>query len=274
MALRINSYVPSLAAQRQLTKTAREIEHSQIALASGKRIVNAGDDAAGFAISETLRGQVSGTRQAQSNAENAVSVIQTAEGGLNEQNNILVRLRELAVYSASDTIGDREREFLDKEYQQLTQELDRIAKTTTFGDKKLLEGTGEEFEFQVGANRDSNNIIRFRLESDTTADALGIDGLSISDQDDARDNLEDLDDALANVAEARATFGAMQSRFQYTIDHLALQGDNLDEARSRITDADIAKEVSNLVTNQIRQEAGISVMVQAKQDAQRVLKLI
>ncbi|NQZ00361.1 MAG: flagellin FliC [Bdellovibrionales bacterium] len=274
MSLRISSYIPSLAAQRSLSKTQRQIERSQIALASGKRIVSSADDAAGFAISESLRGQISGTRQGKENAENAVSLIQTAEGGLAEQNNILVRLRELAVYAASDTIGDDEREFLDMEYQQLTQELDRIAKTTTFGAKKLLEGTGEEFEFQVGANRGANNVISFKLESDTTSDSLGIDGLSISDQDDALDNLEELDTALVTVAEARATFGAMQSRFQYAIDHAALQADNLETARSRITDVDVAKEVSNLVTNQIRQEAGIAVMAGAKQDAQRVLQLI
>jgi flagellin len=274
MSLRISSYLPSLAAQRYLSKTQREIERSQVALASGKRIVSSADDAAGFAISESLRGQITGTRQGKENAENAVSLIQTAEGGLAEQNNILVRLRELAVYAASDTIGDTEREFLDKEYQQLTQEFDRIAKTTTFGAKKLLEGTGEQFEFQVGANRGANNVISFTLESDTTADSMGIEGLSISDQDDALDNLEELDTALLQVAEARATFGAMQSRFQYAIDHAALQADNLETARSRITDVDVAEEVSTLVTNQIRQEAGISVMAGAKQDAQRVLKLI
>jgi len=274
MSLRINSNVSSLTAQRYLDKTQREIEHSQKALASGKRVVNAGDDAAGFAISESLRGQASGTRQAQSNAENAVSLIQTAEGGLNEQNNILVRLRELAVYSASDTIGDEERGFLDKEYQQLTQELDRVAKTTTFGAKKLLEGSGEEFEFQVGANRSAENVIRFKLDQDTTSSNLDIDGLSVADRDDARDNLEYIDTALQKVASTRATFGAMQSRFQYAIDHLAVQGDSLETARSRIVDVDVAKEVSNLVTNRIKQEAGISVLAQAKADAQRVLKLI
>lgn len=274
MSLRVSSYLPGLAAQRYLSKSQREIERSQVALSSGSRVVSAADDAAGFAIAESLRGQVSGTRQAKENAENAVSLIQTAEGGLAEQNNILVRLRELAVYAASDTIGDKERGFLDKEYQALTQELDRIAKTTTFGAKKLLEGTGEQFEFQVGANRGSNNVISFRLDQDTTSDSLGIEGLSVEDQDDAVENLEELDSALQMVAEARSTFGAMQSRFQYAIDHAALQADNLEAARSRIVDVDVAEEVSNLVTNQIRQEAGIAVMAGAKVDAQRVLKLI
>jgi flagellin len=274
MSFRISTNVASLAAQRYLNQAQRSAEKSQVALASGRRVVMAGDDAAGFAISESLRGQLSGTRQAQFNAENAVSLIQTAEGGLNEQNNILVRLRELAVYSASDTIGDEEREFLDKEYQALTSELDRIAKTTNFGNKRLLTGTGEEFQFHVGAFKGPENTISFKLDADTTSSNLGIDGLSIDDQDDALDNLDYLDSALQKVAGARATFGAMQSRFQHTIDHLQIQGDNLDIARSNIVDVDVASEVSNMVKNQILQDSGIAVLAQIKQDAKRVVNLI
>lgn len=274
MSFRISTNVTSLAAQRHLHKAQREAEQSSVALASGRRVNNAGDDAAGFAISESLRGQLSGTRQAQFNAENAVSLIQTAEGGLNEQNNILVRLRELAVYSASDTIGDEEREFLDKEYQALTEELDRIAKTTNFGNKKLLTGTGEDFEFHVGAFKGPENKIKFKLDQDTTSANLGIDGLSVLDQDDAVDNLEYLDTALNQVASARATFGAMQSRFQYAIDHLAVQGDNLEIARSNIVDVNVAKEVSDLAQAQIRQDAGVAVLAQTNLNARRVLELI
>lgn len=274
MSFRVSTNVVSLAAQRYLSQAQRSAEKSQVALASGRRVVMAGDDAAGFAISESLRGQLSGTRQAKFNAENAVSLIQTAEGGLNEQNNILVRLRELAVYSASDTIGDEEREFLDKEYQALTSELDRIARTTNFGNKRLLTGSGEEFQFHVGAFKGPENTISFKLDADTTASNLGVDGLSITDQDDALDSLESIDTALQQVAGARATFGAMQSRFQHTIDHLAVQGDNLDVARANIVDVDVAAEVSNMVKNQILQEAGIAVLAQAKTDSRRVVSLI
>lgn len=274
MSFRVSANTASLAAQRYLAQAQRSAERSQVALASGRRVVNAGDDAAGFAIAESLRGQLSGTRQAKFNAENAVSLIQTAEGGLNEQNNILVRLRELAVYSASDTIGDEEREFLDKEYQALTSELDRIAKTTNFGNKKLLTGTGEEFSFHVGAFKGPENQIKFKLDADTTSTNLGVDGLSIEDQDDALDNLEYIDTALQQIAGARATFGAMQSRFQHAIDHLGVQADNLDLARSNIVDVDVAKEVTNVVKNQVLQQAGIAVLAQAKQDAQRVVNLI
>ena len=274
MAFRINSGTASIAAQRYLGKSQREVESSLKKLASGTRTVSAGDDAAGFAIAESLRGQVRGLKQATQNAESALSFIQTAEGGLNEQNNILIRLRELGVQSASDTIGDEEREFVDKEFQQLVAEFDRIARSTRFGNKQLLTGTGEQFEFHIGASKDKENIIQFSLDANTTASEVGISGLNIKDQDSARDILENIDTALLNIADARSTFGAVQSRFQFTIDNLSVQSQNLDEARSIITDVDVAEEVTNLTKNQILQEMGVSVLAQANSSSQRALKLI
>ncbi|MCB0362875.1 MAG: flagellin FliC, partial [Bdellovibrionales bacterium] len=150
MSFRIGSSVASLTAQRYLSKNQLQTEKSLRSLASGSRIVQAGDDAAGFAIGESLRGQISGIKQSKFNTESAVAMIQTAEGSLNEQNNILIRMRELSVYAASDTVGEEEREFLDKEYQQLGAEFNRIAQTARFGNKQLLTGTGQKFEFQVG----------------------------------------------------------------------------------------------------------------------------
>lgn len=274
MAFRISTNVASLSAQRYLEKSQRQAEKSLKALASGSRIVTAGDDAAGFAISETLRGQLSGTKQAKFNAQNAMSLIQTAEGGLNEQNNILVRLRELAVYSASDTIGDEEREFLDAEFQNLVSEFDRIAKSTTFGNKKLLTGTGEEFSFQVGANSGEDNVIRFTLDANTTASEVGISGLGITDKDDALDALEDLDEGLLQVAGTRAKLGAAQSRFQFAIDNLAVQADNIQQARGMIVDVDVAEEVTALSRAQILQDIGTAVLAQANNDNGRALRLI
>lgn len=274
MSFRISTNVAALGAQRSLSKAQRQTEESMKAIAAGSRIVNAGDDAAGFAIAESLRGQLSGVKQAQFNAENAVSLIQTAEGGLNEQNNILIRLRELAVYSASDTIDDQEREFLEKEFTQLVAENDRIAKSTRFGSKQLLTGTGEEFEFQIGAYRGPENIVKFSLESNTTSSNLGIDDLSVADQDDALDSLETIDEAVTQLGGARATFGAMQSRFQYAIDSLATQGENLEIARSNIVDVDLAEETTNLAKGQILQETGIAVLAQANQSSQRILRLL
>lgn len=274
MAFRITSNMASLSAQRYLDINQRQTQKSLKALASGSRIVEAGDDAAGFAIAENLRGQLRGNRQAGFNARNAMSLIQTAEGGLNEQNNILIRLRELAVNSASDTVSDQERAFLDKEFQQLTSELDRIAQTTRFGSKQLLTGTGEEFSFQVGANKGPENVIKFKLDANTRSSEVGIDDLTVEDQDDALDTLETLDDAIQKISGTRAEFGAVQSRLHHVIDHLAVQYENVSEAKSLITDVDVAEEVSQLTRSQILQDMGTSVLAQANSNTHNVLRLL
>lgn len=274
MSLRVTSLNPSLTAQRYLNLSSRDVESAFAALASGSRFSRPGNDAAGFAISESLRGQIAGTKQAERNGQSAMAMIQTAEGGLNEQNNILIRLRELAVQASSDTFGDTEREFMDMEFQQLVNEFDRIAKTTTYGNKALLMGTGEEFEFQVGANKGTENRIHFSLDADTTADEVGIDGLSVADEDDAQDALEYIDEGIMNLGRGRSLFGSMQSRLQHAVDHLSTQSENLEVARSIISDADIASEVSKLASAQVRQEAGVSVLAQANQNPRSVMRLI
>lgn len=274
MAFRIRSSSAAIAAQRYLSKSQREVETSLKKLASGSRTVSAGDDAASFAISEGLRAQVRGLKQASQNAESALAFVQTAEGGLNEQNNILIRLRELAVQSASDTVGNQEREFIDKEFQQLISEFDRIALSTRFGHRQLLTGSGEEFEFHIGASKDQENVIKFTLDANTTASEVGISGLTITDQDEAREILEEIDTALLDIADARSTFGAVQSRFQFAIDNLSVQTQNLEEARSTLTDVDVAEEVTNLTKHQILQDIGVSVLAQANTSSQRALSLI
>jgi len=274
MAFRIGTGLASMQAARYLGKANQQIEKSLGSLASGSRITRAGDDAAGFAIAESLRGQVGGVKQAKFNAESAASLVQTAEGGLNEQNNILVRLRELAVYAASDTIGDEERGYLDNEFQQLSQEFDRIAKSTRYGNKQLLTGSNEEFEFQVGAFQGDENVIRYKLDANTTAGDAGIDGLDISDQSNAGSALGELDQAMNHVAAARAGFGAMQSRFQHAIDALGVQAENLDAARGHIVDVDMAEEVTNLAQAQILQQSGTAAIAQANTSAMRALRLL
>ncbi len=274
MAFRIASSVVPTAAGRYLNRAQHQIDSALGKLASGSRVVKAGDDAAGFAIAEGLRGQSAGAKQAKFNAEAAIGMIQTAEGGLNEQNNILVRLRELAVYSASDTVGETEREFLDNEFQQLVAEFDRIAKSTRYGNKQLLTGTGENFEFQVGAFKGPENVINFKLDANTTADDVGLDGLTVSDQGDALDSLGGLDEAILQVAGTRAGFGAMQSRLQYAVNALEVQKENLDQARGHIIDVDMAEEVANLAQAQVVQEAATSVVAQANIGARRALRLL
>lgn len=274
MAFRVNNGVVSLGAQRHLEVAQRQIQHSLMALSSGSRIVQPGDDAAGFAIAETLKAQLAGTNQAKRNGEMATGLIQTAEGGLNEQNNILIRMRELAVQAGSDTVGDDERGFLNQEFQQLGQEFDRIAKSTRYANKQLLVGNGDRFEFQVGAYAGSENVIEFTLNADTQGSAVGIDGMDITDRDSALGTLSDLDDALKKVAGARATFGAAQSRFQHAIDNLSVQGENIQVAIGNIEDVDVAQETSKLAMGQIQQQAGVAVMAQANASADRILRLI
>ena len=275
MGLRINTNIASVSAQRVLSKQQNRLEHSQQALASGSRIVRAADDAAGLAISENIRGQVAGIKMARNNAFNAQSLIQVSEGGLNEISNILIRLRELGVQAASDTVSDVEREFLDQEAQQLVAESDRIAKSTRFGNKALLDGSGEEMEYHVGpfANEDEN-VIRYNISADATTSTLGVDGASIGDKDSARDTLSSVDEALVQIGKMRADFGAVQSRLQMTTSNLDIQYENLSAAKSRIADADIAYETSEMTSAQILQSASVGVLAQANQNGTAALRLI
>ena len=274
MGLRINTNVASINAQRQLSKQQRRLEHSQAALSSGSRIVNASDDAAGLTIAENIRGQVVGIRMARNNAFNAQSLIQISEGGLNEINNILIRLRELGVQSASDTVSDVEREFLDQEAQQLVLESERIAQSTRFGNKDLLNGTGEELEYHVGPFAGEENVIRYNIDADATVGALGIDGVAVSDKDSARDTLSAIDEAIVKIGKMRADFGAVQSRLEKTVSNLDIQNENLTAAQGRIKDADVAYETAEMTSAQILQQASVNVLAQANQNGSAALKLI
>lgn len=274
MGLRINTNVAAIATQRNLAKSERDMNDALKSLASGSRIVNASDDAAGLAISENLRGQISGLRVAGRNAENAQSLIQVAEGGLNEQNNILIRMRELGIQASSDTVSDVEREFLDKEFQQLQAEFSRIAETTMFGNKKLLVGSGQEYEFHVGAFGGDENVISYTMDADSRGSTLGISGLSIADKGDARGTMEDLDGAIENLASIRANFGAMQSRLVTARGNLDIQVENLSASRSRIADVDVAEASAKLVQNKVLQDVGIAALTQATALPGRAANLI
>jgi flagellin len=274
MGLRISTNMPSISAQRVLQVQQKRMEHATQALASGSRIVQAADDAAGLAISESLKGQIRGIAQARNNAFNAGSAIQVSEGGLNEINNILIRLRELGIQGASDNIGDKERGFLNEEAQQLIQESDRIAKTTRFGDKLLLDGSGGEQTFHVGAFGGEENQIKYTLSTDARASELGIDGISVEDKGSARDCLSTIDEALGKIGTMRANFGSIQSRLNATVSNLDIQYENLNAANSRLRDTDIAKETSEIASAQILQQAAVGVLAQANQFPSVALKLI
>ncbi len=274
MGLRISTNIASVGAQRQLGVQQARNTHAQAALSSGSRIVSASDDAAGLAISENLKGQTRGLAAARQNAFNAGSLVQVSEGGLTEISNILVRLRELGVQGASDSIGDEERGFLHTEAKQLIDESDRIAKTTRFGNRKLLDGSGPELEFQVGAYGGDENIIKYKTNSDASNSALGIGGISLEDKGGARDSLETIDKALNKIGKMRADFGAVQSRLNSTVSNLDTQFENLTAANSRIRDADVAHEASELASSNILQQAAVSVLASANQQPASALRLI
>ncbi len=274
MGLRINTNLASISAQRQLGKSQERLEHSQEALASGSRIVKASDDAAGLSISENLRGQIVGVKQARNNAYNAQSLIQTSEGGLNEINNILIRLRELGVQSASDTVSDKERGFLNQEAKQLIDESQRIAKSTRFGNQKLLDGSGSALEYHVGPYGGDENIIKSSVKADATNSALGISSISLDSKSGARDTLDSVDDALDKLGKMRADFGAVQSRLQSTTSNLDVQYENLSAAKSRISDTDIAYESAEAASANILHQASIGVLAQANSNGAAALRLL
>jgi flagellin len=275
MGLRINTNLASISAQRVLSKQQNRLDHAEMALASGSRIVNASDDAAGNAIAENIRGQTAGIKAARQNAYNAQSLVQVSEGGLNEINNIMIRLRELGVQAASDTVSDKERTFIDREAQQLLMESDRIAQSTRFGNKQLLAGNDDELEYQVGPfGNPDENVIKYQMKADATNSALGVDGLSMEDKDSARDVLGAVDEAIDKLSEMRSDFGAVQSRLQMTTSNLDIQYENLSAARSRINDADIAYEASEMASAQVLQAASVSTLAQANQNGNVAMKLL
>ena len=276
MGLRIATNVTALNAQRQMAATRQNLDKSLERLASGSRINHAGDDAAGLAISENLRAQIRGLRQSKRNAQDGVSLIQVSEGGLNEISNILIRLRELAIQAASDTIGDTERQFADREFQSLKQEVDRIANVTSFNGTPLLNGRAGIFEIQVGTH---NNPILDRVvyngeRSDASLDALKLGGESVATKQGSQLSLAVIDDALVRLNSIRADLGAMQNRLQSTINNLAIADENLSAANSRIRDSDIAEEVSEMTKQNILMQSGISVLVQANNTNSHALKLL
>ncbi len=276
MGLRIATNTTAQSAQRQMGITRLSLDKALERLASGSRINHAGDDAAGLAISENLRAQIRGLRQAKRNASDGISLMQVTEGGLNEISNILIRLRELAIQAASDTIGDTERQFTDREYQSLKQEVDRIANVTNFNGLPLLNGRAGLFEIQVGTH---NNPILDRVvyngeRADTSLDALKLGGESVATKQGAQLSLAVVDDALIRVNSIRADLGAMQNRLQSTINNLAISDENLSAANSRVRDADLAEEVTELTKQNIMMQAGISVLAQANSTNSSALKLL
>lgn len=274
--MRISTNVPSIAAQRTLSETNRLKDSSLAKMSSGQRIGSASDDAAGLAISEKLKANIRGLNQANRNTNDGISLIQTAEGGLNEVSNILVRLRELSVQSASDTVGDSERKFTDLEFQNLKSEIERISAVTEFNGQKLLNGEGQKLDFQIGVN---NVEGQDRISYDTQKVNAGISNLGISEvgvssKEGARSSLADLDKAIEGISGQRAELGALQNRLTSTSSGLQIMSENLSSANSRIRDTDYAEESAKSAKYSILSNAGTSVLSQANASGNMAMKLI
>lgn len=290
MGLRIKTNVQSLTAQRNLAVNNKNMGLNLEKLSSGYRINKSADDAAGLAISEGLRGQIRGLNQAARNANDGVSLIQIAEGSLNEVSNIVIRLRELTVQAASDTVGAKERVYLNKEYTQLVDEVDRIVNTTEFNGTKIFkpEDSGlEELVIQIGIGtgeeNNSDTLVLNMAEMQLDAEALGlgkgneIGGLTADDnveRTDIAQKLAVIDDALSHIAGQRAGLGATQSRLNTAISNLTVSQENLSAANSRIRDVDFASETAKLTQSRILAQAGISVLAQANQAPEMALSLL
>lgn len=276
MGLRINTNVASVNAQRNLRVTNLDMRKAMERLSSGSRINRAGDDAAGLAISENLKAQVRGYNMAMRNSEDGISLVQVAEGGLNETSNILARLRELGIQAASDTIGVSERGFLDVEYQSLLNEIERVSQATEFNNTKLLNGSAAAMDLQVGI-RNIPGVDRITFDgskSNATVAGLGLEGMTVNDKLKAQESLQFIDQAIQKVAATRADYGALQNRLQATINNLGVSVENLSAANSRVRDADMAVETAEMTRNNIMLQAGISVLGQANSSNQMALKLL
>ena len=277
MGLRINTNISSVQALKSLSEVTDDQNKAVQRLSSGKRINHAADDAAGLAISDKLQAEIRGTLQAKRNAQDGISMIQVAEGGMQEISNILVRLRELSVQSASDTLGERERTFTDLEFQALSLEVDRIAKSTQFNGRSLLDGSVDDaLDFQIGnRNDDFNDRISFAPDkSVATLEYLGVEGLAITEKVEAQENLAKIDEAIETISANRANLGSLQSRLESTVNNLETFQESSMAANSRIRDADIAVESANLARANILSAANTSILAQANSSPATALKLV
>ncbi len=275
MGLRINTNIASQEVQRNLKVSNASQEAEFAKLSSGKRITKSADDAAGLAIAKKMDAETKGLRMASRNANDAISLVQVAEGGLNETTNILTRLRELSIQAGSDTVGEAERGYLSLEYEQLVQEADRISQTTSFNGRSLLKGEGDTLQFQVGAYGGEENLIELDSSStDASAESLGISGTNVRDKSDAISNLEAIDEAIGKVSGFRANLGSIQSRLTSSINNLDVAVVNQEGARSRIEDLDVAESTAKLASSQIKNAAGMATLAQANALGNSALRLI
>ena len=274
MGLRVNTNVTSINAQRNLSSVTNRLGDNYRRLSTGLRISTAADDAAGLAISERLRSQVRSLEQAKRNANDGISLVQTAEGALNEVSSILTRLRELAVQASNGSVSNQDKETLDEEFQSLVNEVNRIGRSTEFNGIKLLDGSSSSVSFQVGFGTTSGIDTLAVSLSAALSTSLSLNSLDIGSGGATTTALTNIDAAINTVSSLRGSLGAVQNRLGSTINNLAIQTENLSAAESRIRDVDVAYETAQLTRNNILQQASISVLAQANAQPQSALSLI
>ncbi|ABO68412.1 flagellin [Geobacillus sp. 47C-IIb] len=273
--MRINHNIQALNAYRNLAANQSSISKNLERLSSGLRINRAADDAAGLAISEKMRSQIRGLQMAERNALDAISLIQTAEGALNEVHSILQRMRELAVQAANGTNQDTDREALDSEFQQLIEEIDRIGKETQFNKMNIL-AANQSISIQLGANDGQTLTMSWKQQLKTSLgeDEIGISSLDITTVDNAQTAISTLDEAIISVSKSRSKMGAYQNRLEHTINNLTTANENLTSAESRIRDTDMAMEMAEFTKNNILTQAAQAMLAQSNQLPQGILQLL
>ncbi|MEL6611840.1 MAG: flagellin [Bacteroidota bacterium] len=275
MGLRVNTNIASLTAQRNLSVATGRLQGNYARLASGLRIAVAADDAAGLAISERMRSQIRSYNVASRNAQDGVSLAQTAEGALNEVSGILNRLRELSMQAANGTLSSSDRNTLNTEYTQLKEEIDRISSTTVFNGINLLDGSASSgIPIQVGIEDSiSNDVIGITLES-TSVNEMGLASTDVLSISNAQSSLTDIDTAIDSVNQARGVLGAQQNRMESALRSIQVQRENLSASESRIRDVDVAEETADLTRNSIMQQAATTILTQANVQPQIALTLL
>lgn len=276
MTISLRTNVASIQANASLAKTNQKLTSSMTKLSSGMRINRAGDDAAGLAISEKFTADIRSLAQLRRNAMDGISLIQTAEGALSEVSSILMRMRELAIQGATDTVAVPQKQFLQEEFDQLLDEINRIGNTADFNGTTLLSGnyaSTNAITFQVGLTGDSSQQIAVSLGT-MSSDALGLTSVSITTSSLARGSLSVIDAALQNLSAQRATMGASQNRLQVAINNISTQYTNLNAANSRIRDVNVAEETAEMSKTQILMQSGVSVLAQANQIPSLALSLL
>lgn len=272
MAISINTNTQSLNAQRSLGSTQMRLDKSLSRLSSGLRINSAADDAAGLAISERFKAQIRSFGQAERNANDGISLLQTAEGAMNEIGNVLTRMRELAVQSSNGTLGATERGYLDDEAQSLATEIDRISNVTQFNGQNLLDGSFNQ-DLQIGINNSANDRINVTITQMDFATIAGA-AVDLTSAANSQTAIATLDTAIDAVSTQRAALGTTQNRLNVTVSNLGSARENISAANSRIRDVDVASETAEMTRNNILMQAGVSVLAQANQAPQVALKLL